>query len=221
MKKQTYKELRALLCALSTSVFAFGCSKTPPESTFPSTEKETKRVETITEVPTEPITSAIEETIETSVSQAVVTKDEMVLEYINDFSDAVDSCVDTVSDASKTGFITVVDFLFYNGTIGGVTFDELEDTTKEKVLEISNTAIIKIDAKFPNFRSTVSEKYEQASTYLIAKKDELVDLVKGKLGDEKVNQISKYYEKTKDKASDTYDKAKEKVKKWYEEFRDN
>ena len=86
---------------------------------------------------------------------------------------------------------------------------------------MSKDIMIKLDTKFPNFRASVSEKYKQASTFLIEKKDQLISIVKEKLGDEKSNKISEYYENAKGSVSDTYDRAKEKVKNWYEEFREN
>lgn len=222
MKNQIYKELKILLCALSTSILVTGCVKDSSKSSISSKELQTKSVEQTKNDQTDSLVSVdIPSTEEVATTSETISKDEQVIEYLNHINESIDECVDTVSSKVKSGFITIVDFLFYDGEICHVTFDELEGSTKEKVLDMSNDVMIKLDTKFPNFRASVSEKYKQASTFLIEKKDQLISIVKEKLGDEKSNKISEYYGNTKGRVSDTYDRAKEKVKNWYEEFREN
>ena len=58
--------------------------------------------------------------------------DEAVLEYVNTIQSDADK---GITDTLKSGFITVVDFLFYNGKIAGHTFNELTTSAKLEVLK--------------------------------------------------------------------------------------
>lgn len=206
-----------LLCTLSTSIVVTGCSSKNSkyeESVF--TRPESKTIQESTKIPTKEIES-VESTIET-ISKS--TKDEQVLTYITNLSDSIDNGVEVITDKIKQGFITIIDFLFYDGEIADTTFRDLSNSTKEKVINITSNLIEKIDLKYPTFRLNLSEKYQNASTFIVEKKNILVDRVKESLGDEKVNQISEYYQDVKGDLSNLYEKGKEKVKNWYENFKD-
>lgn len=230
MKKQIYNDLRTLLCALSTTLLVTGCAKNNvyDESKQININKGTTQMNIVEENTSHAIvekeveqenTTIIESTVANEI-ESKESKDEKIIKYINDLSVTIDSGVEVVNDKTKSGFITLVDFLFYDGKIADITFRELSDNAKGKVVELTSNLIQKLDNKYPEFRSSISEKYQDASTFLVEKKDILVDKIKNKLGDEKVNSISEYYESTKNNISDVYDKGKEKVKNWYENFRD-
>lgn len=132
---------------------------------------------------------------EEPVSTKDVTKDmtdEEVLNYISKIGNQINECSDNVVKGIKDGFITVVDFIFYDGTIGGRTFDSLKDSTKVKVLDIYNKISNKIEEKLPIWKESLGEKYEEAKNLWDEKKDDL---------------------------SDIYEDGKQKVKNWYENFR--
>ena len=235
MKKQTYKELRALICALVVASLASGCkTKTNDINSASNIEKSSETVTNDNSVSTEENSVSSDNKDNYSVEESkgsVSTKeattvyeensDKQVLEYMENLYNSISELEDSASIKARNGFISTIDFLFYDGEICGVTFDSLSASAKEKVIIISTKIVEKIDSKFPNLRSSVGEKYSEASLYLVNKKDELVDVVKGKLGRDNCDKISDYYKSAKDKASNTYDKAKEKVKNWYENYRDN
>lgn len=155
-------------------------SKTPVKTDIPvSTQKPTKEVlETEMSIPTKNV--------------MINMTDEEVLDYINKIGDQINECSDNVVDKVKDGFIIVVDFIFYDGTIGGRTFDSLKDSTKSKVLEIYDTISNKIEENLPIWKEKIGEKYEDAKNLWDEKKDDL---------------------------SDIYEGGKQKVKNWYENFR--
>lgn len=224
MKKKCYQDLKVLLCALSTSVLFTGCTSETSEylesKSFEHTEAPTQKIETLesTELESKTFSEVPTKVIEdTTISQS--TKDEQVLAYITNLSDSIDNGVEVITDKAKDGFITVIDFLFYDGTIADTTFAELSNKAKEKVIIFTSNLIEKVDVKYPDFRMTLSEKYQDASTFVVEKKKILVNKVKESLGDEKVNQISEYYQDVKGGLSNAYEKGKGKVKNWYDNFK--
>ena len=79
--------------------------------------------------------------------------DEAVLEYVNTIQSDADK---GITDTLKSGFITVVDFLFYNGKIAGHTFNELTTSAKLEVLKAALWIDDKIDNVFPGYKETIS-----------------------------------------------------------------
>ena len=79
--------------------------------------------------------------------------DEAVLEYVNTIQSDADK---GITDTLKSGFITVVDFLFYNGEIAGHTFNELTTSAKLEVLKAALWIDDKIDNVFPGYKETIS-----------------------------------------------------------------
>lgn len=88
-------------------------------------------------------------------SNNVTTKsaDEAVLKYVNTVKQDADQ---GITDTLKSGFITVVDFLFYNGEIAGHTFNELTTSAKLEVLKAALWIDDKIDSVFPGYKETIS-----------------------------------------------------------------
>ena len=63
----------------------------------------------------------------------------------------VDSTNTTMKEKLENTFITLTDFIFYDGTIKGMTFDELTDTAKQEILDLYE----KIDSKKKKARAQV------------------------------------------------------------------
>lgn len=87
--------------------------------------------------------------------------DEAVLEYVNKVESDADK---GITDTLKSGFITVVDFLFYNGEIAGHTFNELSTSAKLEVLKAALWIDDKIDNVFPGYKETISNGANKAYT---------------------------------------------------------
>lgn len=165
--------------------------------------------------------------------------DEKAIETFNSIEEDIDNIlnsetVNNAKDKAKGVFVTIVDFLFYDSEINGVTFDELTDSGKQKVLEIASSIDNKIENKFPNYKETISETAKEAfnkAGELIKKgANNLKEFSKEKLGEENYNAIvdvkDEIVEYTKeaidiigDIGSDLLDSGKEYIKNWYENFR--
>ena len=102
------------------------------------------------ETPKEENVSQTEEQVETPV---VKSADEAVLEYVNTIQEDANN---GITDTLKNGFITVVDFLFYNGEIAGHTFSELTTSAKLEVLKAALWIDDKVDSVFPGYKETIS-----------------------------------------------------------------
>ncbi len=59
----------------------------------------------------------------------------------------------------RTGFVTVIDFIFYGKEIKGYTFNQLTNTAKLKVIKVALTLDNKIDQYFPNYKDNIKDKY--------------------------------------------------------------
>ena len=79
--------------------------------------------------------------------------DEEVLAYVNSLESDVDQ---GITSTLKNGFITIVDFLFYDGEIAGHTFDELTTSAKLEVLKAALWVDDKVDSVFPGYKETIS-----------------------------------------------------------------
>lgn len=63
-------------------------------------------------------------------------------------------------EKAKNAFTTVIDFLFYDSAIHGITFKELTTSAKLKVLKIALKIDHKIDSYFPNYKTTIKTKMQ-------------------------------------------------------------
>lgn len=95
------------------------------------------------------------------------TPDKVVLEYFDNLEADFNS--GTIKDTLKSGFITVVDFLFYNGKIKGYTFNNLTESAKLKVLAMTLYFDSKIEKYFPGYKETISNTTSKIYTNLKAK----------------------------------------------------
>lgn len=80
--------------------------------------------------------------------------DTVVLQYFNDLD--ADFKASKVKESVKNGFVTVVDFLFYGGSIKGYTFSELTEKAKLKVLSMALYFDSKIEKYFPGYKESIS-----------------------------------------------------------------
>lgn len=134
----------------------------------------------------------------------------------------------------KGTFITVVDFIFYDGEIKGIKFNDLTEGAKQKVLESAKRIDDKIETKIPGYKENISNKtknaYNKAGEIIKKGADNIKDFSKEKLGEENYNSIIDakdelvYYTKNAfdivgDITNGIWQKGKSKIKSWYENFR--
>ena len=94
-----------------------------------------------------------------------------VITYFNNVDAEIDRSSNnkTLSERAKSGFTTVVDFLFYDRPIKGKTFKELGSSAKLKVLKLGISIDKKIDNNFPDYKNTLYNKYKNVKSLAISK----------------------------------------------------
>ena len=86
-----------------------------------------------------------------------VTSEEDVVNYFEKKYDEVNNnSWDNVEDKAKEYFITIVDFIFYDGKIKGHTFNDLSSTAKLKIISIALKIDNKIEEYIPGYKETIS-----------------------------------------------------------------
>lgn len=136
-----------------------------------------------------------------------------------------------IGESIKKGFVTVVDFIFYDGTIKGKTFKELSNSTKLKVLEIALSIDKKIEKYFPNYKEEISTKSKDIYSNLKTKVVELYLEITTKICEnnldtcesakEGLEDLKKSFSVTWDYIKDYSKEGKDKLKEWYEVWREN
>lgn len=136
-----------------------------------------------------------------------------------------------ISSKVKTKFVELVDFIFYGTEINGVTFNELTEDTKQKLIEIVNRIDNKIEEKVPGYKDTISNGAKESYTFLIDKLKQGIDYadskIEEKIGTEKYDEIKENMAETTEKVKDSgsvavekgkelIETTKEKIKDWYE-----
>lgn len=98
----------------------------------------------------------------TNNKEEVTYHESDVVSYFEELNQDIDTYKSsdntTMKEKIKTGFITVVDFLFYDGVIKGHTFDELTGEAKIKVLTLALKIDNKIEEYFPNYKESIKDK---------------------------------------------------------------
>ncbi len=111
----------------------------------------------------------------TEITNKDENADDMVLEYFETLNQKIEtySTDKSLESSIKSGFITVVDFLFYEGEIKGKTFSDLSDSAKIKVLKLVFSIDQKIEAYFPNYKEEISATGSKIYTNVKSKAIEL------------------------------------------------
>ncbi len=197
-------------------------------------KEETKGKEIYEEVP-----KKNNETIKNEITKpSLSNKDNTIINEMDNTLNSIDaeSSSSNFSDKAKATFITIVDFLFYDGTIKGITFNELTDDGKQKVLEIANKIDVKLEEVSPGYKdkisSTTSNAYNKASEIIKNGASSLNNFAKEKLGDENYNSIIdakdelvKYSKNALNlvgsAGSKLFSSTKDKLNDWYQNFKNN
>lgn len=95
-------------------------------------------------------------------STSTTSADRAVLGYFEDLES--DFNATSIKDSVKSGFITVVDFLFYDGTIKGYSFSQLTSSAKLKVLKMGLYFDSKIEKYFPGYKESISNTTSKVYT---------------------------------------------------------
>ena len=92
--------------------------------------------------------------------------DDVVISYLNRVEAEMDK--PSLGESAKEYFITIIDFIFYKGTIKGYTFNELSNSAKLKVLSSALYFDSKIDKYFPGYKESISSTTKNIYTNIKA-----------------------------------------------------
>lgn len=209
---------------------------------FIAKDKDNKKSTKIEVVEKEKNKQNIIEDDELLINQSEVTTENDFVNYIDDVSNEVDTLV-TQEDISKTDertlkntFITLTDFIFYDGEIKGKKFSDLTSSAKEKVIDIYTKIDDKLETKFPNYKENIKgtskNAYNNIKDKAAALKDKIQNEYLERVGDEGYQNTIDSYEDGKNDAKEVYDtykpyieegknKAKEKISSWYQEYKES
>lgn len=136
-------------------------------------------------------------------------------------------------------FIELVEFVSGNKDINGVYFNELDDKAKKDIKNMISKIDSKIEAKYPDYKEPVKEKYESIRNYIkennlddkakktkdkvVDKTSEFKEKTKNKtkdiIGEENYNKVGQKKDEIKDKTKDIAEEGKQKVKNWYSDLK--
>ena len=132
----------------------------------------------------------------TTIVPANQNPDDTVLNYIKDKNDYFEKSKysEDIKKQAKEYFVSLVDFIFYGGSIKGKTFKELSSSAKEKVIYGTLKIDGIIDKHIPGYKETLGNSYKNAkkdlivlytdtSTKLCAERKELCDDLKNDVND--------------------------------------
>ncbi len=131
----------------------------------------------------------------------------------------------------KSGFIKVVDFLFYDGELGGVKFNELKDDTKLELMKIFYSIDDKINSYYPDYKEIISRKTGKIYDIAKEKVTELYVKTINKICESNTefcenardgfNKISEKFSITFDYLKDFSKEELNKLKEWYIKFKNS
>lgn len=222
---------KVIILSICLLFLATACTnKNESKSTSPKKEETTKEIVFVTE----------------NTDKEEPVSDDEVVEYINDVTNEVSeldsekSLSQKTKESLKKTFITLTDFIFYDGTIKGKTFKELSSEAQEKVLELYEKLDSKIESVFPNYKEEIKDTSTKTYSKIKEKAKELKETIKSiyieRVGEDTYQKEMEIIEKTKDKvvekaspvisdvkdkAKETYTKTKDKLDKWYKNFKES
>ena len=139
---------KVVILSICLLFLATACTnKNESKSTSPKKEETTKEIVLVTE----------------NTNKEEPVSDDEVVEYINNVTNEVSelnsekSLSQKTKESLKKTFITLTDFIFYDGTIKGKTFKELSSEAQEKVLELYEKLDSKIESIFPNYKEEIKD----------------------------------------------------------------
>ena len=155
-----------------------------------------------------------------------VTSEEDVVNYFEKKYDEVNNnSWNDVKDKAKEYFITIVDFIFYDGKIKGHTFNDLSSTAKLKIISIALKIDNKIEEYIPGYKETISSNGSKIYNNV---KEKLVTLYSTEICknyENGCNTAKEIFKDVKDNCKIGWDFIKKlvssgtsKLKEWYEVY---
>ena len=173
------------------------------------------------------------------------TTEEELSEYIEVINNEVtlltqkEELTSSEQNTLKNTFITLTDFIFYNGRINGQTFSELTEEVKKEIITLYEQIDAKIEKKYPGYKEEIKENaertYNDIKEKLTTLKEEVINNYKEDVGEEKYNEQVQEYETKKEEVKEIvtpiideiveagkeiYETSKNSFDKWYQEWKE-
>ena len=141
-------------------------------------------------------------------------KDQLVIDYYNniysDLQEAIKNAdKEAIINKGKLIISNLIEFMFLDGDIMGVTFDELTDNTKKIIYSGFLIVDDLLTVYAPEYRETLSDKYQTIINYIGPKFTEIKEYI----GEENIDKLNQIYESTKEVALDLIKKTNDKLLK--------
>lgn len=171
--------------------------------------------------------STVTNSNKTTMNITTISENELVA-YVKDEYTNLDTNDASLKDKAKNTFITVVDFIFYDGEIKGRKFNELTGAAKAKIVYYALLLDSKIDSKWPNYKEELQTKYDDIKAKLLAKYMDITtsvcanneNLCTNLRGDFNLlkKSVSLTWDVLKNAFSYAYNKGTDALINWYEIF---
>ena len=128
-------------------------------------------------------------------TETITNNDLEILDYFGKMGDIVKESFNSedLLDKGKSYFIYCVDFLFYDGEINGIRFNDMTDSAKEQLLRDISTIDSLICSKYPNYKEDIKEgygnAYNKASEVIRVGSENINEFSRDKLGEENYNKL--------------------------------
>ncbi len=167
----------------------------------------------------------------TTTSSVVDSHEEELVETIHTLSQEEQD-----DSVFKEAFITITDFIFYDGTIQGKKFQDLKQEAKDQILRIYRVMEEKMEEKYPGYQDKFSQKAKDSYESLYGKtlilRKIILDEYKEKIGEESyqnmvdsyqegVNSLQDVYDEYQPKMKEEYENVKDRFSSWYQEFKES
>jgi hypothetical protein len=154
----------------------------------------------------------------------------------NNISEPVETYFEKISTSSntstlKSGFVKIIDFIFYGEKINGVTFNELKDEVKLKIISFAYKIDSKIDSLFPGYKEKIVSTVKRIYTNIKERLTKLYISITTKICENRPTLCENAKEDWKVLKEDfgitwewlkkLYGNSKEKVNEWYLEYRED
>lgn len=157
-----------------------------------------------------------------------ISEEEIVNYFEDNYNEINSNTWDNVKNNAKEYFITIVDFIFYDGEIKGHTFNDLSTSAKLKIISIALKIDSKIEDHIPGYKETISSNsskiYNNVKERLVTLYlDISVEICKNYEND--CNTAKEIFKDIKDNCRIGWDFVKKlvssgtsKLKEWYEVY---
>lgn len=172
-----------------------------------------------------------EETVIVEESNQTASSEEDIVSFASSIEVEVENIVeqeqikDTDYNLLKQHFITITDFILYDGTINGKTFNDLTDSAKIQILNIYTSLDEKIESVCPHYKEDIKQTstniYQNITEEINNIKVTLEEKYKEKVGIDSYNTTKELYEEDKERLKEAYNTTKDKVREKTKELKDN